>query len=69
MLTALPLTIIAIACGCVALILAFGIGQMGRGGVEGARRSNKLMQYRLLAQGITVVLVVVLVTLFKKTGG
>lgn len=68
MLSPIALTFVAIACAIVAVILALGLGQMGRGGIEGAKRSNKLMQYRILAQLATVILVVIIVAL-NKSGG
>ena len=64
-----PLLYIAgIGCIVVLLILAMGIGQMGRGGVEGAKRSNRLMKWRIIAQFAVVMLVVLLVAL-RGTGG
>ncbi|WP_434289322.1 twin transmembrane helix small protein [Celeribacter sp. SCSIO 80788] len=60
------LTVIIAACLVVVLILALGIAQFGRGGVEGAKRSNKLMQARILAQLGAVILVVIYVALRKS---
>ncbi|SFK14757.1 twin transmembrane helix small protein [Celeribacter neptunius] len=57
---------IGAACLLVLVILALGIGQFGRGGEEGAKRSNKLMQYRILAQLGAVILVVIFVALRKS---
>lgn len=61
---------IAVIVGCVivSLILARGISLMGRGGPDGAKKSNKMMQYRILAQLVVVILVVAFVAL-RKTGG
>jgi hypothetical protein len=61
---------IAVIVGCVivSLILARGISLMGRGGLDGAKKSNKMMQYRIGAQLIVVVLVVIFVAI-RKTGG
>jgi len=61
---------LAIGAGCivVALILATGIAQMGRGGVENAKRSNKFMQARIIAQLVVVLALVAYVT-FRGTGG
>jgi hypothetical protein len=57
-----PLVLLAVgACAVVALILAFGIGRFGTGGVEGAKRSNRLMQYRIIAQGVAVALILLVV--------
>lgn len=62
--------LIAIFAGCVivSLILARGISLMGRGGPEGAKKSNKMMQYRIIAQLGVVILVVIFVAL-RQTGG
>ncbi|WP_460272613.1 twin transmembrane helix small protein [Celeribacter sp. ULVN23_4] len=60
------LYVIGAACLLVLVILALGIGQFGRGGVEGAKRSNKLMQARILAQLGAVILVVIYVALRKS---
>lgn len=51
------LVIILLALAAVVIILGMGLGQFGKGGVEGAKRSNKLMQYRIAAQFIAVLLV------------
>ncbi|AJE45342.1 twin transmembrane helix small protein [Celeribacter indicus] len=60
------LYVIGAGCLIVLLILAFGIGQFGRGGAEGAKRSNKLMQARIAAQLGVVILVVIFVALRKS---
>ena len=60
------LYIIGAACLLVLVILALGIGQFGRGGAEGAKRSNKLMQARILAQLGAVILVIIFVALRKS---
>lgn len=61
-----PLFIIVIVgCVVVSLILARGISFMGRGGPDGAKKSNKMMQYRILAQLVVVIFVVAFVALRK----
>lgn len=55
--------LVAAACIVVALILARGISYFGKGGVEAAKKSNKMMQYRIAAQCVAVVLVVLFVWL------
>lgn len=55
--------LVAAACIVVALILARGISYFGKGGVEAAKKSNKMMQYRIAAQFVAVVLVVLFVWL------
>ena len=42
-----------------AAVLAFGVGgfgSKGREGVEGARFSNRLMRYRIIAQFVAIIL-------------
>ncbi|RPE63247.1 hypoxia induced protein [Pacificibacter maritimus] len=60
--------IVIVGCIIVALILARGISLMGRGGMEGAKKSNRMMQYRIGAQVIVVALVVMFVA-FRSNGG
>lgn len=55
--------LVGLGCLVVVAILALGIGQMGRGGLEGAKRSNNLMKWRIIAQFVVVILVVILVGL------
>ncbi len=53
-----PLVLLALgACVVVGVILAVGISRFGTGGVEGAKRSNRWMQYRIAAQAVAVVLI------------
>ena len=64
-----PLFLLIIAiCLLVAVILALGIAQFVRGGIEGAKKSNKFMQARIAAQLVAVVLVVLFVWLRNKGG-
>jgi hypothetical protein len=57
-----PLFIIAaIACLGVLVILILGIGTFGKGGEGSAKRSNKLMRYRIYAQGVAVALILLFV--------
>lgn len=41
----------------VAVILVLGVSGIGKGGVDGAKRSNTLMRYRIYAQALAVVLI------------
>jgi len=45
----------------VAVILAVGIGGFARGGEFNRKYANKIMQLRLVAQGIAVVLILILI--------
>lgn len=60
--------IAAIACFIVLAILMLGIGTFGKGGEGSAKRSNKLMRYRIYAQAVAVALIVLFVWL-RKNGG
>ncbi len=45
-------------------VLAFGVGgfgSKGREGIEGARFSNRLMRYRILAQFVAIILLMLTV--------
>ena len=59
-----------VAAGCVvtALILIRGISTFGKEGVENAKRANNFMRWRLIAQFVAVVLILVFVY-FRKQGG
>lgn len=45
-----------VAMGATAIILTIGLVLMGRGGGAHIRWSNRLMQWRILAQGIALFL-------------
>ena len=55
--------VVAIACIVVVVILARGLSYFGKGGKEAAQKSNKMMQLRIVAQFVAVVLVVLVVWL------
>ena len=57
------LVLLAIALVLVLGALAAGLVTMARGGEFGPRRSNMFMRYRVLFQGVAVLLVVILLTL------
>jgi hypothetical protein len=51
-------------------VLAIGVGGFGskkREGVEGARFSNRLMRYRIIAQAVAIILI--LLTVWALGGG
>ena len=63
-----PLFIAAIiACGIVALILARGISSFGKEGLDNAKRANKYMRWRLIAQFGAVVLILLFVYVRQQT--
>ena len=55
--------IILLVMAAVVVVLAIGIGQFGRGGLKAGQRSNKMMQARLILQGLAVVLILLFVFL------
>ncbi len=59
--------IVAIACLVVVGILIRGISTFGAGGDP--KKSNKLMQYRIAAQFVAVVLIVGFVYIRRQMGG
>ncbi|MFO7759111.1 MAG: twin transmembrane helix small protein [Roseovarius sp.] len=64
-----PLFLIAaVACIVVAVILIRGISTFGKEGVENAKRSNKYMRWRLIAQFVAVLLILIFVY-FRRQGG
>jgi preprotein translocase subunit SecG len=58
----------AIACLVVVVVLAFGLGGFAGGGTFNKKNSNKLMRYRIAAQFVAVVFIVLFVY-FRNTGG
>lgn len=57
------LTFVVVACLLVLGILALGIGSFGRGGEDQGKRSNRLMWYRIGAQFVAVLLIVLVIWL------
>ena len=63
-----PLFILAVvACLAVVVVLALGLGGYASGGAFNKKNSNKLMRYRLIAQFIAVILIVLFVY-FRNQG-
>jgi hypothetical protein len=60
--------LVAVGCVAVALILIRGISTFGKEGVENAKRSNKYMQWRLIAQFVAIILILIFVY-FRRQGG
>ncbi len=58
----------AVACAIVAVILLMGISQFGKGDMESSKRSNKFMQYRIIAQFIAVAAILLFVLVRGKGG-
>ena len=60
------LLIVALAVLIVLVILMFGVGSFGRGGEFNRRNAIKLMRWRIYAQGIAVVLILLYVFLRSR---
>ena len=58
--------LIVIAVLVVLVVLLLGLGNFARGGKDSGARSNKLMQYRIIAQAVAVGLIALYV--FLKMG-
>ena len=55
-----------VTCFIVLIILMFGIGSFAKGGNLGRKYSNKLMRWRIIAQAVAVLLIIVFVYFEKK---
>ncbi|MCU4655065.1 twin transmembrane helix small protein [Roseibacterium sp. SDUM158016] len=65
-----PLLIIALlACFAVVVILMMGINSFRRGGEYARANSNKFMRWRLIAQLVAVVLILIFVYVRRQSGG
>ncbi|KFI30252.1 twin transmembrane helix small protein [Haematobacter massiliensis] len=53
--------IVAIACFGVLIILMIGVGGFARGGEFNRRHANRIMRYRIIAQAVAVILILVFV--------
>ena len=60
--------VVALAVLLVLVILAIGIGSFGKGGEFNRRNANKLMRYRIYAQGFAVVLILAFAWLRARGG-
>ncbi len=57
------MVVLLLAMAAVVVVLALGIANFGKGGMEAAKKSNKMMRLRILFQFIAVVLIVLFVYL------
>lgn len=60
--------VVAAAVLSVLVILMIGIGGFARGGEFNAKHGNRMMRYRLAAQFVAIVLVLIYVTVRHKGG-
>ena len=60
------LLIVVLAVLLVLAILMFGVGTFGRGGEFNRRNANRIMRWRIYAQGVAVVLILLYVWLRQR---
>lgn len=60
--------VVAIACIAVLAILLVGIGGFAKGGDFNRKHANRIMRYRIGAQFIAVILILIFV-FFRRMGG
>lgn len=60
--------LVAVACVTVAAILMFGIGTFGKGGEFNRKHANKIMRWRIGAQFIAILLILLFVFV-RRMGG
>ncbi|WP_145104715.1 twin transmembrane helix small protein [Cereibacter sediminicola] len=60
--------VVVLAVLGVLVILMIGIGGFARGGEFNRKHSNRLMRWRIIAQAIAVVLILLFVA-FRQSGG
>jgi hypothetical protein len=53
--------ILLVALGLVAVILAWGVLTMARGGEYNVNNSNRIMRYRIIFQAIALLVIMVLI--------
>lgn len=67
-MTAIAMILMVVAMGVTLAILITGIVAMARGGEFNAKWSNRLMRYRIVAQGIAIVMFAISVMLLRHGG-
>lgn len=60
--------LIVIACFAVVLVLMTGLGGFAKGDGWAKQNANRLMRWRIAAQFIAVVLIVIVVLIRQQTG-
>ena len=61
--------VVAIACIVVVIILSIGLGGFAKGGDFNRKYANKIMRYRIAAQFVAVILILVFVFFRRMNGG
>ena len=64
---ALDKIILLVALGLVAVILAWGVLTMARGGEYNVKNSNRIMRYRIIFQAIALLVIMVLIWMRQGT--
>ncbi|BBE33177.1 twin transmembrane helix small protein [Sphingosinicella microcystinivorans] len=67
-MTGLVIALIVLGALATAAVLVRGIIVMARGKDITGQQSNKLMSYRVLLQGVTVILVIILIMMTRNGG-
>ncbi|NNK78430.1 MAG: twin transmembrane helix small protein [Litoreibacter sp.] len=60
--------VVAVACIAVLIILLIGIGGFAKGGDFNKKHANRIMRYRIGAQFVAVILILIFV-FFRRMGG
>ena len=68
MLTDPLFLLVAAGCLVTAVILIRGISTFGKEGVDNAKRANKLMRWRIIAQFVAVLLILAFVYIRRQGG-
>lgn len=64
-----PLSIVvAIAVFIVFVILMFGIGTYAKGGEFNRRHANRIMRWRIIAQAVAIVIILIVVAIRQARG-
>ena len=58
--------LVAVAIGCVAIVLLLGLYTLWKGGDTSRTWSNKLMRIRVLAQAIAIVIIMAVLYLSQR---
>ncbi len=60
--------LILLACFAVVIVLVTGLGGFAKGSGWAQKNSNRLMRYRLAAQFVAVVLIVIFILIRRQAG-
>ena len=58
--------LIPVGLGATLVILGLGIYSLAKGGTFAKENSNKLMRFRVIAQGVTIVLMLIFLVLIGR---